>query len=297
MRLLLAGASGLIGRALASACSADGDDVRLLVRHPPSSANETEWDPATGDLDPAVVDGIDAVVCLSGVGVAEKRWSDSFRVQIKASRTDSVGTLAKAIAASTDRPAVFVSASAIGYYGDTGTQPVDESTPSGTGFFPDVCRDWEAAAAPAAAAGVRTVQLRTGLVLARRGPVLARMVPLVKLGVGGRLGSGEQYWSWISLTDEIAAIRFALDHADVSGPVNLTAPNPVTNAEFTRILAGQLHRPAILPVPDFALKIVLDGFATEILTGQRVLPKQLLDHGFEFQFPDLPGALAAELAK
>lgn len=297
MRLLLAGASGLIGRALASAYSADGDDVRLLVRRPPSSANEVKWDPATGELDPAVVEGIDAVVCLSGVGVAEKRWSDSFRAQIKASRTDSVGTLAKAIAASTDRPAVFVSASAIGYYGDTGTQPVDESTPSGSGFFPDVCRDWEAAAAPAAAAGVRTVQLRTGLVLARRGPVLARMVPLVRLGVGGRLGSGEQYWSWISLTDEIAAIRFALEHDDVSGPVNLTAPNPVTNTEFTRILAGQLHRPAILPVPEFALKIVLDGFATEILTGQRVLPKQLLDHGFEFQFPELPGALAAELAK
>lgn len=297
MRLLLAGGSGLVGSALTEACRASGDEVRHLVRRPARSADEISWQPETGELDPAALDGVDAVVCLSGVGVGERRWTDSFRRLILTSRTETVATLAGAIAASDRPPSVFVSASAIGYYGDTGTEPVDESAPPGEGFFPDVCVAWEQAAEPAASAGVRTAQIRTGIVLARHGPVLARMLPLFRLGVGGPLGGGRQYWSWITLVDEIAAIRFVLTTEALHGPVNLCAPEPVTNSVFAHTLGRVVHRPAIFPAPEVALRAVLGDFAGEILTSQRVLPTALLEAGFRFSYPELEAGLRAELGR
>jgi uncharacterized protein len=298
VRLLLAGASGLIGRALADSSRAAGDEVHRLVRRPPTAADEIEWHPEAGQFDPDQLDGIDAVVCLSGVGVGDHRWTTAYKREILASRIGPVGTLAGAIAARADTGAAIptlVTASAVGYYGDTGDREVDESAPNGDGFLAEVCQMWEAASRPAAAAGARVVQLRSGIVLARRGPVLARMLPLFRLGVGGPLGNGRQYWSWITLTDEIAAIRFVLATDDLSGPVNLTAPTPVTNAEFTRTLARLVHRPAIVPAPAPALRAVLGGFSTEILSSQRVRPAKLLAAGFEFTQPDLETGLRAEL--
>jgi uncharacterized protein (TIGR01777 family) len=295
MRLLLAGASGLLGTALTEAARSGGDQVRRLVRRPARSDDEISWQPGTGELDPLALEDVDAVVCLSGVGVEAHRWNDSFRRSIQTSRTETVGTLAAAVAASDNPPSVFVSASAVGYYGDTGTTAVDESSPAGEGYFADVCQAWEQAADPARAAGVRTLQLRSGIVLARRGPVLARMLPLFRLGVGGPLGRGRQYWSWITLTDEIAAIRFLIDNDAISGPVNLTAPEPVTNAVFAQTLARLIHRPAVLPAPGFALRAVLGDFAGEVLASQRVLPAKLLAAGFQFSYPQLEPGLRAEL--
>lgn len=296
MRLLLAGASGLLGSGLAQASMTAGDDVKQLVRRPARTDREVEWHPNAGDLDPILVDGFDAVVCLSGAGVGDHRWTPQYRETIRASRVEPVGALARAIAAAANPPAVFVAASAIGYYGEAGDRALDESAPNGDGFLADVCRDWEAAAQPAADAGGRVVTLRSGIVLARNGPVLARMLPLVKLGLGGRLGSGRQFWSWITLADHVAATRFLITTDSVNGPVNVTAPTPVTNAEFTRTLARLLHRPAVAPAPAFALKAVLGGFAGDILSSQRVLPAKLLAAGYEFQHPELEGGLRAELA-
>jgi uncharacterized protein (TIGR01777 family) len=295
MRLLLAGASGLIGKALTSSATAAGDEVTILVRRPARSAHERQWHPETGELDPAVLNGVDAVVCLSGAGVGDHRWTPSYRNTILVSRTDSVGTLATAIARSTATPRVFVTASAVGYYGDTGDHEVTEDAPSGEGFLAEVCRAWEAAAAPAASTGIRLAQLRTGLVLARKGPVLARQLPFFRLGVGGRMGSGRQYWPWITLVDEVAAIRYVIDTDELSGPINLSAPNPATNADFARTLGRVLHRPAIFPVPAPALRIALGGFAGDILASQRVVPAKLTAAGFAFRHPQLEAALRAEL--
>ncbi len=298
MRLLLAGASGLIGTELARSCRADGDTVRTLVRRAPASADEVQWNPDSGELDPGVLDGIDAVVCLSGAGVGDHRWTPEYRNTILQSRTKPVGTLARAIAQSARSGGsvrTFVAGSAVGYYGDTENEPVDESGANGRTFLAGVCKAWEAAAAPAQAAGTRVAYLRTGLVLARRGPILARMVPLFKLGLGGQLGNGHQYWPWITLVDEVAAIRFILANERLDGPVNLTAPEPVTNAEFTHSLARLLHRPAILGAPAFALRAALGEFADEILRNQRVIPGKLTRAGFAFVYPHLDDALRAEL--
>lgn len=296
MRLLLAGASGLLGQALAQASTGAGDEVHQLVRRPARTEREVEWHPEAGAIDPGLVSGYDAVVCLSGAGVGDHRWTPQYRETIRSSRVEPVGALARAIAAAGERPSVFVAASAIGYYGDAGARTLDESAPNGTGFLADVCREWEAASQPAADAGVRVVNLRSGIVLARHGPVLARMLPLMKVGLGGRLGSGRQFWSWITLTDHVAATRFLLTTDSVSGPVNVTAPTPVTNSEFTRTLARLLHRPAVLPAPAPALKLVLGGFAGDILSSQRVAPMKLVAAGYEFRHPELEGGLRAELA-
>jgi uncharacterized protein (TIGR01777 family) len=295
MQLLLAGASGLLGRALSESCEAAGDSVRALVRRPAARPGEFEWHPESGDLDPIALDGIDAVVCLSGAGVGDRRWTSSYRQTILTSRTDAVGTLARAIAARAQPPSVFITASAVGYYGDTGADRLDESAPNGEGFFADVCRDWEAATKPAESSGTRIVALRTGIVLARGGPVLQRMLPLFKLGLGGRLGTGRQYWSWIALSDHVAAVRHLLTSDRVSGPVNLTAPTPVRNSEFARTLGRVLGRPAVVPVPGFALRIAIGGLAGDIVTGQRAIPAKLEASGFEFRYPTLEAALRAEL--
>jgi uncharacterized protein (TIGR01777 family) len=294
MRVALAGASGLIGTALKNSLRRDGHEVKVLVRHPTSVDGEDSWDPTKGLLDPNFIADCDAFVCLSGVGVGDKRWTESYKQQIRQSRVDAVSTVARSLA-EYGGPRVLVCASAVGYYGDTGDRVVDETAPAGGTFLASVCVDWEAAAEPARAAGVRVANLRTGLVLSRGGGLLKRLVPIVKLGVGGRLGDGRQYMPWISLTDEIGAIRFLLEH-DVSGPVNLTAPAPVTNAEFTKRLGAVLHRPTLLFVPGFAARAALGEFAGEVLGGQRTVSRKLTDAGYEFTHTDLTEALRAELS-
>ncbi len=294
MKIAVTGSSGLIGSRLVPALRDDGHDVLRLVRRTPRTADEHRWAPEHRQIDPTLLRDVDAVVNLAGVGIGDHRWTPRYKQAVLASRVDATCTisdaLAKAAAEDSARPRVLLSSSAVGWYGDTGDRTVDESAPGGTDFLARVCEDWEAATAPAAGAGVRVVTLRTGLVLGPGG-LLGRMAPLFRLRLGGRLGSGRQYWPWIALDDEIAAMRFLLT-APLSGPVNLTAPTPVTNAEFTRALAAVLHRPAALPVPGWALRIALGEFApVGVLAGQRAVPAQLLDAGFPFTHPDLEDAL------
>lgn len=289
MRVVLCGASGLVGPALRSELVAAGHAVTTLVRREPAGPREVRWNPSKGLLDPAVLAGADAVICLSGAGVGEHRWSEAYRRTIVASRLDSVGTISRAMAAA-GGPGVLVSASAVGYYGDTGDREVDESAAAGAGFLAGVCGQWEAATAPAERAGIRVAQLRTGIVLSGDGGALKRLVPIVRAGVAGRLGTGRQFMSWISLADEVAAIAFLLEQ-ELSGPVNLTGPAPVSNAVFMSRLGAVLHRPTVLPTPAFALRIVLGEFATASLTGQRAVPAKLLAAGFSFEHDDLDSAL------
>jgi uncharacterized protein (TIGR01777 family) len=293
VEVVLAGASGLIGSAVAESLRLDGHRVKRLLRRPASGPDVDSWDPAAGRLDPAFLAGADAVVCLSGVGVGDHRWTASYKRLIVQSRVDTVGTVARTLA-EYGGPAVFLAASAVGYYGDTRDREVDEDSPSGDTFLSAVCRQWEAAAAPACAAGVRVVHLRTGLVLSRRGGLLKRLVPIVKAGVGGRLGDGRQFMPWITLADEVRAIRFLLEH-DVAGPVNLVGPHPVRNADFTDALGRLVHRPTVLSVPGFAARIALGQFAEDVLTGQRAVPRRLTDAGFRFTDEDLTAALRREL--
>ncbi|MBV9823853.1 MAG: TIGR01777 family oxidoreductase [Actinobacteria bacterium] len=295
MKVVVAGASGFIGKALVADLRGDGHQVQTLVRRPPVAESEFEWHPERGELDPLTLAGTDAVVCLSGAGVGDKRWTDAYRQVLVDSRLQPTSTIARTLAGLPPelRPATFVSASAIGYYGERGDQPLPESATGGTGFLADLVRRWEAATEPAGAAGVRVAMLRTGLVLSAGGGLLKRMVPLFKLGVGGKLGSGRQYQSWITLADEIGAIRHILQDERLTGPVNVVGPDPVRNAEFTAELAKALHRPALLPAPAFGLRLALGQFADEgVLVGQRVLPEKLLDGGYRFAHADLPSALA-----
>ncbi len=293
MRIVVTGASGLIGRPLIDQLRDAGHEVLRLVRREPRGQDEARWDPDQHQLDPALLEGAGAVVCLSGVGVGDKRWTEAYKRLIVQSRVDSVGTVARTIAEAGGDTAL-ISASAVGYYGATGDRVVEEDAPAGDTFLAGVCELWEAAAAPAADAGHRVAQLRTGLVLSKQGGLLQRLVPLVKAGLGGKLGSGRQYMPWISLADELAAIRFVVEH-DVTGPVNLTGPTPVTNAEFTRTLGSVLHRPTIFTVPGFAARIALGEFAENVLTGQNAVPARLTEAGFSFTHPRLEEALRAEL--
>jgi uncharacterized protein (TIGR01777 family) len=289
MRIVLAGASGFIGTALRDSLRADAHEVITLVRRPPADG-EVRWAPERGELDQAVLTGADAVVCLSGAGVGDHRWNESYKAVLRQSRLDSVWTVATAMAALDDGPRVLVSASAVGYYGDTGDREVDETGPRGRGFLAELCEQWEAATLPAEGAGIRVAHLRSGLILSGQGGLLKRLKPIVLLGAAGRLGSGRQFMPWISLADEIGAIRFLLER-DVRGPVNLTGPDPVRNADVIATVARVMHRPAIVPTPAFALRIALGEFAEEILTGQRAVPKKLRDAGFGHQHPDLESAL------
>ena len=298
MKVVVSGASGLIGTALVSNLRGDGHAVVRLVRRPARSADEAQWEPAQRRLDPAVLAGADAVVHLAGAGVGDKRWSDDYKRAIRDSRVDGTTTIATALVAcpAEERPRVLVSASAVGYYGDAGEEIVDENSPTGEGFLADVVRQWEAATAPAADAGVRVVTTRNGLVLAEHGGVLGKMLPVFKLGLGGRLGSGRQWMSWIALPDHVAAMRFLLDHEDVSGPVNLTAPEPVRNRDYTRALGRALHRPTLAVVPPVALRAAFGEFADEgVLVSQRVVPARLEAAGFAFTYADIDAAFAALL--
>lgn len=295
--MIISGASGLIGTALQAHLRGLGHQPVPLVRRSPA-AGEIQWDPAKGVLDPAALSGADAVVHLAGAGIGDHRWTAAYRREILESRTRSTTLLAEAIAATADRPRVLLSGSAIGYYGASDDRELDEHSPRGTGFLADVCRDWEASTTAATSAGVRVAFLRTGVVLSPTGGALKKMLPLFKLGVGGRFGNGRQWQSWISLPDEVGAITHLLT-ADVEGPVNLTAPNPVTNTEFTRVLAKVLHRPAMLPIPKIGPALLLGGDLADALlyTGQRVLPTVLQGSGFEFQHAELETALRSLLGR
>ncbi|MGN6472650.1 MAG: TIGR01777 family oxidoreductase [Mycobacteriales bacterium] len=297
MNIVVSGASGLIGTALVPALRDDGHTVRRLVRRKPKSDDELQWDPAKHEIDDAAIATADAVINLNGVGIGDRRWTESYKRAALNSRVDSTTTLVSAIQRHPSSVKVLINGSAIGWYGDRGDDVVTEADPCGDGFLADLVRQWEAAAAPAAAAGVRVVLLRTGIVLSPAGGALGRMLPIFRLGFGGRLGSGKQWMSWIALEDEIAAIRFVLVNDSVSGAVNLTAPNPVTNQELTKSLGRALARPAFAAVPPFALRAAFGGFADEgLLYGQRVLPKALEAAGFVFAYPDLDPALSTMLA-
>lgn len=300
MRILVTGASGLIGRAACTRFIADGHTVVRAVRGPGGgTGGETlRWDPRAGTIDTAALEGIDAVLHLAGAGIGDKRWSDSYRREIMESRTLGTSLIAESIASLSRKPSVLLSASAIGIYGDRGDETLDEASARGEGFLADVCAAWEAATAPAERAGIRTVHLRTGIVLGREAPALKKQLPLFRLGLGGKFGNGRQWQSWISIDDEIGAIAHLLS-SKLSGAVNLTAPNPVTNAEFTRTLAAVLKRPAVLPIPSFGPKLLLGSDLADALlfTGQRVMPSALQRDGYAFAHPTLDVALRAILAK
>jgi uncharacterized protein (TIGR01777 family) len=295
MRILLAGASGFLGTRLAQRLRESGHDVTRLVRRDPG-AKEARWDPARGALDPTVVAGTDAVINLAGANVGGHRWTDAYRRELRTSRLDTTGTIARTVAAlpSADRPATLLNASAVGYYGDAGDRTLDESSPPADDFLARLCVDWEGATRPAADAGVRVALLRSGLALAKGGGLLGPVRLQFLLGAGGRLSSGRQYIPWISMDDWLGAVEFLLER-DLDGPVNLTGPQPVTNAEFTKVLAKRLHRPAVIPAPAFALKVALGGFATEMLSSRRVMPARLNEGGFGFRHRTLDEALAAAL--
>ncbi|GAA2577610.1 TIGR01777 family oxidoreductase [Actinomadura fulvescens] len=294
MKVAITGASGLIGGALVEDLRRDGHDVVRLVRREPAKQDEARWDPH-GTVDTSALEGCDAVVHLAGAGVADRPWTSAYKQKIRDSRVRGTRVLAEAIAGMSDRPKVLVSGSAIGYYGDTGGREVDEESSMGGGFLAELVRDWEAAAGPAADAGVRVVHARTGVVLAREGGMLGKTLPLFKLGLGGKLGNGRQWVSWISLTDQLAALRHLLG-GELAGPVNLTAPRPVTNAAYTRAVGQALGRPAVLTVPRFALRLALRGLADEgPLISQRVLPRRLEASGFSFAHTDVDAAVRAAI--
>lgn len=295
MRVVIAGSSGLIGTALVALLRQTGHDVLRLVRRRSQAPDERAWDPSAATMDAGTLDGTDAVVNLCGSAIANRRWSGEVKQAIRDSRIGPTEVLAAAVAE--HRVPILVNASGVGYYGDTGNREVDESAPVGSGFLAQVCRDWEAATAAAQRAGARVVRVRTGLVISPFGGLMGQLKPLFALGLGARLGSGGQYMPWISLDDEVGAIRFALEHAELSGPVNLTGPDPVTNAEFTTAVGAVMHRPTPLVVPGFALSLLRGAELVKemVLTGQRAVPAVLRRHGYSFQHPTLPAALAAAL--
>ena len=294
MRVVISGSSGLIGTALVAHLRAAGHDVLRLVRRTPAAPDERGWDPAAGRIDAGTFDGVDAVIGLGGVGIADRPWSGARKQLIRDSRNGPTEVLAAAVAE--HHVPAFLSASAVGYYGDTGDRVTDESAPSGSGFLAEVCRDWEAATQKATNGGARVVPLRTGLVLAPAGGLLGVLKPVFKSFLGGRLGAGAQYTPWISLDDEVGGIRHALEHDSVVGPINLTGPTPVTNAEFTKALATAVHRPTSIPVPAFAIKSVLGAMGEELLLyGQRAVPARLEGTGYPFRHLTVGDALSAAL--
>lgn len=287
-RIAITGSSGLIGTALVGYLKSEGHTVQRLVRRAPIAPDEVQWDPKSGFVNLEPLRGVDAIIHLAGVGVGDKRWTKKYKEEILNSRL--LGTTAIANAVTELQPQVFISASAIGWYGESGNRAVVESDRVGDDFLAAVCREWEGAAD--LATGVRTVKLRTGLVLDPTGGALGKMLPLFRLGVGGKMGNGKQWWSWITLHDLIRSIRFILENP-ISGPVNLTSPNPVSNQEFTSALARALHRPALFPAPAFALKIAMGGFSSEILGSKKVLPNVLSEAGFTWDYPHISDALSA----
>jgi uncharacterized protein (TIGR01777 family) len=298
MRIAITGSTGLIGSALRPHLESLGHEVIRIVRGVPTGT-DISWSPAERRIDTHALDGVDAVIHLAGAGIGDKRWSDEWKRELLESRTKGTSLISEAIASAENGPTVLLSGSAIGIYGARGDEELDERSTPGEGFLADVCVQWEQATGMAEAAGARVVHLRTGIVLSAKGGALKKQLPLFKFGLGGKMGSGAQWQSWISIDDEVAAITHLLT-AEASGAVNLTAPTPVTNAEFTDTLGEVLHRPTFLPIPKFGPKLLLGGELADnlLFTGQKVLPRVLeADAGFTFQHPDLATALHALLGK
>jgi len=299
LTIAISGSSGLIGTALTTRLRADGHTVMSMVR---TTAREGEihYDPRAGQLDPEHLIGVDAIVHLAGAGIGDRRWTAAYRREILESRTLSTSLIARSMAEVVNRggPRTLLSGSAIGFYGATDDQELNERSDAGDGFLADVCREWEAATSPADDAGIRVAHLRTGIVLSPAGGALKKLLPLFRFGLGGRMGSGRQWQSWISIDDQVGAIAFLLT-ADISGPVNLTAPTPVTNSEFTKVLAEALSRPALLPIPSFGPRLLLGRALADALlfTGQRVLPDRLTEAGFSFEHSTLAEAFASLLRR
>ena len=297
MKIAVTGASGLIGTPLVSVLRDGGYDVLRLVRRDPQTADEIQWDPAAGTIDTAGLVGTDIVFHLAGAGIGDRRWTESYKQEILDSRVLGTRLLAGALAELDPTPSVMVSASAIGWYGDRGDEVLDETSPLGTGFLADVVAAWEAAAQPAADAGIRVVHPRTGIVLSKEGGALQRLLLPFRLGAGGRTGPGSQWWSWITLDDGVRALNHLAFSSSLAGPVNLTAPNPVTNQEFVDALGRVLRRPTVLPTPSLALKAILGSELAEALLfqSQRVVPARLLEDGFTFDSPNLDEALQSAI--
>lgn len=300
MRVAITGSTGLIGSALTDSLLADGHQVLRLTRGQsrataPDGSESAHWDPSDGFVQEGALEGVDAVVHLAGAGVGDKRWTDAYKREIRDSRVDGTRTIAEAVAALGRKPRVLVSGSAVGYYGDTGDRVVEEDAPAGTDFLARLSVEWEAAARPAVDAGIRVAHPRTGLVVSQKGGAWGRLFPLFRLGIGGKLGSGDQYWPYISLADEIAALRFVIDHDEVSGPLNFTGPEPLTNRDVTRAMGRIMHRPTLAPVPEFALRLAVGEFTDSILSSCRAVPAGLLAAGFTFRHPTIEQAVAAVL--
>jgi hypothetical protein len=290
MRILVSGASGPIGAALLRSLKAQGSAVTRWVRNSATGNDQIVWDPSR-PLSPDSVSGFDAVIHLAGESIVG-RWTDAKKRRILDSRSQGTGHLAEAVAKASQPPRVFISASAVGFYGNRGDEILSEDSASGEGFAAEICRQWEAATQPAAKAGIRTAQMRIGVVMSADGGALPKMLTPFRLGLGGRLGNGRQWWTWVSVRDVVGAIQHVLNHESLSGPVNAVAPNPVTNAEFTRILASVLNRPAIFPIPAFAVRMIFGEMGEELFLGsQRVEPTKLAASGYQFQHPDLKNAL------
>lgn len=296
MHVVLAGSHGMIGRALTAHLTQQGHRVTRLVRRPVVSPAEISWDPPAGRLDPADLRGVDAVVNLGGAGIGDRRWTAAYKQRILTSRTVPTSLLARVLAdlatgpdGDADRPRVLLQASAVGVYGDRGDEVLTEESAPGEGFLAGVVRAWEDATTPAEQAGVRVAHLRTGIVMSPAGGSFGRLLPLLRLGVGGPLGSGRNHWAWITLADHVGAVGHLLT-SEVSGPVNLTGPEPAPQREIVRAVARELHRPAVLAVPRFALRAAVGGFADDILSSQRAVPRVLLADGFRFEQPDLASA-------
>ncbi len=298
--IAVTGATGLVGSALVSSLEQAGHAVLRLVRRPVQNAEqESYWNPSTGEIDADVLEGVDAVVHLGGANVAKQRWSNAYKQVLRSSRIDSTTLLARTIASLQQKPRVLVTASAIGFYGSRGDELLDEESPIGSGFLAELCHDWEEANQPAREAGVRVCQMRIGVVLSPEGGALKKILPIFRKGLGGPMGSGKQYVSWIGLPDVVAALEFAIDHDAINGAVNTMAPHPVTSREFANSLGQQLGRPSFLPTPAFALRMMVGWEMAEalLLGGAKIAPRKLEAEGFVFQHPTIAEALAAVLSR
>jgi uncharacterized protein (TIGR01777 family) len=299
-RVAIAGSSGLIGGALRRHLRDRGDDVVRLVRRPAAAPDEVRWDPESGRLPLGALDGVDAIVNLAGVGIGDRRWTPAHKRAVERSRVDSTGTIARALAAvkaGTGRGIRFVNASAVGIYGDRGDEVLTETTDPGDDFLAQVVCRWEAATQPAVEAGVPVALVRSGLVVASSGGAFAPLLLATKLGLGGPLGSGRQWWPWITLVDEVRAIAYLVDRPDLSGAFNAAAPDGRRQVELARALASAMHRPALVPVPRLALRVVIGEFGDRILDSQRVQPRRLLESGFDFEHPDLDSGVSWVVAQ
>jgi uncharacterized protein (TIGR01777 family) len=292
MKVLVTGATGLIGRELTTLLSTAGHEVFRLSRQPPKEANDITWNPAAGSIPKAPLEGLDAVVHLAGENIAKSRWTDAVKDAMRSSRVHGTKLLCETLSQLQSPPKTLLCASAIGYYGNRGDEILTEASSAGTGFLAELCRDWEAAAEPARQKGIRIINLRIGVVLSAKGGALEKMLTPFKLGVGGVVGNGRQYWSWVAIDDVIGAIEHCLTHPELSGPVNAVAPNPTTNYDFTKTLGGVLHRPTIFPMPAFAARLALGEMADELLlSSTRVVPEKLQQSGYRFRCPMLELAL------